>query len=216
MAPQRRRLERRRLACRVARRGRRRPFGAFCRATMGCFSNRDAGHCGEANLPPRVRAWRLSLALPGEDLAMHISDARLLDAACPPADEPYQRRPAWWTALATLVSAAVPRVFAHPPGRVDRVDVRRRRDLDAAGGMATANARFTLGDPATDGLDFLLGGRLPRRRRGTARRTAACAAIMVATLAGAVALSATGNILPGVEAGPGVDAGPIVDAGATP
>lgn len=164
---------------------------------------------GKQTLRPGC-AWRLSQALPGEDLAMHISDAGLLDAAGPPADEPCQRRPARWTALTTLIPAAVLRVFIHLPGRVDRVDVRRRRNLDAAGGTATANARFTLGDPATDGLDFLLGGRLPQRRRGTARRTAVCTAIMAATLAGAVALSATGSTLPVVYAGP------IVDAGAAP
>lgn len=147
---------------------------------------------------------------------MHISDAGLLDAASLPADEPCQGGPAWRTALTALVPATVLRVLAHLPGRVDRVDVRRRRDLDATGRTATANARFTLGDPATDGLDFLLGGRLPRRRRGTARRTAACAAIMVATLAGAVALSVTGNTLPVLDAGPVLDVGPVVDAGAAP
>lgn len=64
-----------------------------------------------------------------------------------------------------------------------------------------ANARFTLGDPATDGLDFLLGGRLPPQRGSTARRTLACATVVAAALAGAVALSAACNPLPVVDVG---------------
>lgn len=59
-----------------------------------------------------------------------------------------------------------------------------------------AHARFILGDPATDGLDFLLGDHLPEWWRGAAWRTLTFAAILLAALAGAVALDTVGMTLP--------------------
>lgn len=59
-----------------------------------------------------------------------------------------------------------------------------------------AHARFVLGDPATDGLDFLISTRQPRRRHGPAFRLLAFAAILLATFAAVVALDAAGVTLP--------------------
>ncbi len=59
-----------------------------------------------------------------------------------------------------------------------------------------AHARFILGDPATDGLQFLISIRPPRPRHGPALRVVAFAAILVATFAAVVALDATGVTLP--------------------
>ena len=59
-----------------------------------------------------------------------------------------------------------------------------------------AHARFTLGDPATDGLDFLVGTRPPRQRHGAAWRMLAFVAILFATLAAVVTLDRAGVTLP--------------------
>ena len=59
-----------------------------------------------------------------------------------------------------------------------------------------AHARFILGDSATDGLQFLISTRPPRRRQGPAWRAAAFAAILLATLGVIVALDVAGVPLP--------------------
>ncbi len=59
-----------------------------------------------------------------------------------------------------------------------------------------ANARFTLGDPATDGLEFLLSTRAPRRRHAPAWRAVAFVAILLATLGAVLAFDAAGMTLP--------------------
>ena len=58
------------------------------------------------------------------------------------------------------------------------------------------HARFILGDPATDGLDFLVGTRMPERRHGAAWRMLAFVAIVLATLAAVVTLDRAGVTLP--------------------
>ena len=59
-----------------------------------------------------------------------------------------------------------------------------------------SHARFTLGDPATDGLDFLVGARRPQRPRHAAWRLLAFAAILLATFGAVVALDAAGVTVP--------------------
>lgn len=59
-----------------------------------------------------------------------------------------------------------------------------------------AHARFTLGDPATDGLEFLISTRPPRRQHGLAWRAVAFVAILLATLATVLVLDAAGVALP--------------------
>jgi len=66
-----------------------------------------------------------------------------------------------------------------------------------------ACARFILGDPATDGLEFLITTRPPQRRHGPAWRVVAFAAILLATFAAVVALDATGVTLPMAAEGAG-------------
>lgn len=95
---------------------------------------------------------------------MHTSDTGPPGAAArPPAGEPCRKRVVWWTALANPGAGGSPACPVRAPDGAGHAGVRRRRDLDAAGVTTVASARFTLGDPATDGLDFLLGGRLPQR-----------------------------------------------------
>lgn len=64
-----------------------------------------------------------------------------------------------------------------------------------------AHARFILGDPATDGLDFLLGDHLPEWWRGAAWRMLTFAAILLATLAGVVAMDRVVMTFPMVAEG---------------
>jgi len=59
-----------------------------------------------------------------------------------------------------------------------------------------AHARFILGDPASDGLQFLISTRPPQPRHGPARRMVAFAAILLATFTAVVALDAAGVTLP--------------------
>ncbi len=58
-----------------------------------------------------------------------------------------------------------------------------------------ANARFTLGDPASDGLEFLLSARA-RHRHGPLWRAVAFVAILLATLGAVLAFDAAGVMLP--------------------
>ncbi len=66
-----------------------------------------------------------------------------------------------------------------------------------------ANARFTLGDPATDGLEFLLSTRPPRRRHGPAWRAVVFVAILLATLGAVLAFDAAGMTQPVAAEGTG-------------
>ena len=66
-----------------------------------------------------------------------------------------------------------------------------------------AHARFILGDPATDGLEFLISTRAPRRRYDPAWRLLAFAAILLATFASVVALDAAGVTVPVAAEGAG-------------
>ena len=66
-----------------------------------------------------------------------------------------------------------------------------------------ANARFILGDPATDGLEFLISTRPPRRRHGPVWRAVAFVAILLATLGAVLALDAAGVTLPVAAEGTG-------------
>jgi hypothetical protein len=59
-----------------------------------------------------------------------------------------------------------------------------------------AHARFILGDPATDGLQFLISTRPPRRRHGPAWRAVAFVAILLATFGAVLVLDAAGVTLP--------------------
>ena len=66
-----------------------------------------------------------------------------------------------------------------------------------------AHARFILEDPATDGLEFLMSTRPPRRRHGPAWRAAAFVAILLVTFGAVLALDTVGVTLPVAAEGAG-------------